>query len=88
MGNGKDGRVKRIAKRIIESLREIPIDVSVKAGLQVDLIPKPVIKFFINIHLLNKTSSKKRRGKQNGHREENNKRLHYNDEGASKRNQT
>ena len=88
MGNKKYGRIRQIAKRIIESLKEVPCDVAIKAGVEVDFIPLPVLKFFAEIRLLHKTTNRMKQRKENASRKENHKCLYSNDEGIGKRDKT
>lgn len=84
---GKMERVKEASQKIVNALKQIPIEVSIKIGAEIDLIPKPVLRFFTEIHVLHKLIRKKRE-KKNADREEGGKRLHHDDEGASQRNST
>ena len=78
---GKMEKIKETSKRIVKLLKQIPVDVSIKGGAELDLIPKPVVKLFVEIHILS-SLLKEKCAKQDADRKEGGKRLHSNDEGV------
>ena len=84
---GKMEKIKKASKKIVNLLKQIPVDIDIKAGAELDLIPKPVVKFFVEAHILH-TLIKKKREKKNADREKSGKRLHSDDEGVSERDST
>ncbi len=85
MGNME--KIKQTSRKIRNLLKQIPEDLAIKFGAEFDLIPKPVVKLFIEIRILH-LLTKKEKERQNGDRNEGNKRLHCDDEGVSQRDST
>lgn len=88
LGKGKDGRTRQIAQRILQTLRKVPSIDEIKGGVEVDVIPKPVLRFFINIKLLHESARNVKQRDEIADREEGNNRLHNNDESSRERDET
>jgi len=80
-------KLKEVSKKIVKLLKQIPVDVSIKSGAELEFIPKPVVRLFVEIHVLNSLLRKKREN-QDADRKEGGKRLHSNDEGVGQRDKT
>lgn len=66
---GKQGRrVRKIAKHIAQSLKEIPSNVAIRAGVEVECIPLPILRFFAEVHLFHKATMHVRKRKENASR--------------------
>lgn len=81
-------KIRAISERIVSALKRMSENVDVKIGVEVEVIPQPVVKFFAEVHKYHKLMKSKERNKQDENREERNKRLQSHDESTSKRNAT
>lgn len=82
---GKLEKVKETSRKILHLIKQFPHrDVAIKGGAEIDLIPKPVIRFFIEVKTL-RSLMKKEQGEQDAGRAEGDKRLYSDDESVSKR---
>lgn len=81
-------KIRAISERIVSALKEISENVEIEVGVEVDVVPKPVVRFFAGIHKYRKLMKSKGRNRQDENREECNKRLQSHDESTSKRNAT
>jgi len=84
---GKVEKIRETSQEIIKLLKQIPDRVAIEFGGEFELIPKPVLKVFFKIYVLNKLITKEQE-KRNANRKEGNKRLHCDDEGVSQRDST
>ena len=82
----KRNKVKQISKKIVSALKEASKDVEFKMGVDVELVPKPCIRFFAHIYKLRKMMDDK--VKENGNSKSNNSSIPDDDEGSIKREST
>ena len=80
--------IRAISERIVSALKKVSEYVDVEIGVEVEVVPKPVVKFFAGIHKYRKLMKSKGRNRQDENREERNKSLQSHDESTSKRNAT
>jgi len=74
------GKIRRVAKEIMETLKKVSASFDFEGGVEVEIIPKPVVKLYAKIF---KYRSLKK-GKNGGNREKNNNRHRDDDESARK----
>ena len=82
----KRNKIKQISKKIVSALKEASRDIEFKMGVDVELVPKPTVRFFAHIHKLRKMLDDK--VKQNGNSKSDNQSLQDNDESIIKREST
>lgn len=81
-------KIRAISERIVSALKKMSEDVDVEVGVEIEVVPKPVVKFFAGVHMYRKLMKSKGQNRQDENREERNKRLQSHDESTSKRNAT
>ena len=87
MSNKKDGRIRKLADRVLRALKKVPKIDEVETGIEIE-IPKPVVRFFIKVKLLHDTINKVKSGEEDESREKSHSGLHNNDESPGKRGTT
>jgi hypothetical protein len=78
-------KVRRVSHRIVSALKEIPKDIELEVGVEIELLPKPIVKFFAAVHKYKALMKCKRKKRKNASRKKSNKRLQNNDESRIKR---
>jgi len=81
-------KIRAISERIVSALKAIWEDVGLEFGVEIEVVPKPVIKLFAGIYKYRKLMKREERNGEHGNREKRNKSLQNHDEGSSKRNST
>ena len=81
-------KIRTISERVVSALKEISESVELEAGVDVEVIPKPVVKFFAKIHVCRKLMNIKGQNEEHESRKKRNKRLQSHDESSIKRNST
>lgn len=81
-------KIRRISKRIVSALKEIPENIEIEIGVEIEVIPKPIVRFFAEIHKYRKLMKTKRQNTKNENRKKRNKRLQSHDESSIERNST
>ena len=85
---GAKHTIRAISETIVSALKEISESVELEIGVDVEVIPKPVVKFFARIHVCQKLMNTKEQNEEDGSRKKRDKRLQGHDESSIKRNST
>ena len=79
----KRNKIKQLSKKIVSTLKEASKNVEWKIGVEVEVVPKPQIRFFAHIYKLQKMLNK--RVKQDGDSTRDNQSIQDGDESSIER---
>ena len=85
---GKMDKIRETSRKIVDSLRQMSNNITIKGGAEIELIPKPVVRFFAEIHIHNLHTKQKRDEQHADEREKGIKSLRSDDESIIERDST